>query len=96
MTVGLDEVLGAVATLDDAFNAGGLTVIPTSGGRYETGSDFGMEYAGDFLGWTYAGGLEVPQGAREWTRVFEPSEYWDDAGHPAAYRVAYSHPGITL
>ena len=83
--MGLDEALGAVATQDDPFNAGGLTVIPESGERYETEPDYGTAYAGDFLGWTYAGGLDLEWGnaghAREWSRVFEPFEYWDNAGH---------------
>ena len=62
-----------------------VTISPLRDGTYGVSDDFGTAYSGDYLGWTYAGGLDLECGnaghAREWTRVFEPFEYWDNEGH---------------
>lgn len=89
MGLTLDDALQAVAERSFYEDA---TVTPSGDGAYTVSDDYGTAYSGDDLGWTYAGGLDLEWGnaghAREWTRVFEPFEYWDDAGH-----VRYNLPG---
>ena len=78
----LDDALQAVAERSFYEDA---TVTPSGDGTYTVSDDYGTAYSGDDLGWTYSEGLDLEWGnaghAREWTRVFEPFEYWDDAGH---------------
>ena len=80
--MGLDEALQVVA--ERSFDED-VTVTPNGNGTYTVSDDYGTAYAGDYIGWTYAGGLDLAWGnaehAREWTRVFEPCEFWDNAGH---------------
>ena len=89
MGLTLDDVLQAVA--ERSFDED-VTVTPNGNGTYDVSDDYGTAYAGDYLGWTYSGGLDLSCGnaghAREWSRVFEPFEYWDNAGH-----VRYNMPG---
>ena len=88
----LDAALEHVASAEDAFNVGGLTVVPLLDGTYKVSDDYGTAYAGDYLGWTYADGLDLGWGhvgnAREWTRLFDSAKFWDRAEH-----VRYNMPG---
>lgn len=56
------------------------TVTPVEGG-YEVTDDFSTAYAGDSIPWTYVGGMELPGGILDNSRLHEPNEFYNDAQH---------------
>ena len=73
----LDSALSDIAGrsfYDDA------TVTPVEGG-YEVTEDFSTAYAGDSIQWTYDGGMELPGGILDNSRLHEPNEFYNDVQH---------------
>lgn len=62
------------------------TVTPNEDGSYTVEDD--AAFIDDVVMWTYDGGMELPHGALDYSRVHEPAEYYDAAEH-----VAYNLPG---
>ena len=62
------------------------TVTPNEDGSYTVEDD--VSYLDDTVTWTYNGGMELPYGALDYSRVHEPAEYYDAAAH-----VEYNLPG---
>lgn len=62
------------------------TVTPNEDGSYTVEDD--AAYIDDVVMWTYDGGMELPHGALDYSRVHEPAEYYDAAAH-----VEYNLPG---
>src|SRR5690606_12820818 len=62
------------------------TVTPNEDGSYTVEDD--VAYLDDTVTWSYGGGLELPYGAPDYSRVPEPAEYYDAAAH-----VEYNLPG---
>lgn len=56
------------------------TVTPVEGG-YEVTEDFSTAYAGDAIPWSYDGGMELPRGILDSSRVHEPNEFYNDVRH---------------
>lgn len=56
------------------------TVTPVEGG-YEVTDDFSMAYAGDTIMWSYDGGMELPGGILDNSRLHEPDEFYNDVRH---------------
>ena len=56
------------------------TVTPVEGG-YEVTEDFSTAYAGDTIPWTYDGGMELPGGILDNSRLHEPNEFYNDVRH---------------
>ena len=56
------------------------TVTPVEGG-YEVTEDFSTAYAGDSIPWTYDGGMELPGGILDSSRLHEPNEFYNDVRH---------------
>lgn len=56
------------------------TVTPVEGG-YEVTEDFSMAYAGDTIMWSYDGGMELPGGILDNSRLHEPDEFYNDVRH---------------
>ena len=56
------------------------TVTPVEGG-YEVTEDFSTAYAGDAIPWTYDGGIELPGGILDNSRLHEPNEFYNDVRH---------------
>ena len=73
----LDSALSDIAGrsfYDDA------TVTPVEGG-YEVTADFSTAYAGDSIPWSYDGGMELPGGILDNSRLHEPNEFYNDVRH---------------
>ena len=73
----LDSALSDIAGrsfYDDA------TVTPVEGG-YEVTEDFSTAYAGDSIPWSYDGGMELPGGILDNSRLNEPNEFYNDVRH---------------
>lgn len=73
----LDSALSDIAGrsfYDDA------TVTPVEGG-YEVTEDFSTAYAGDAIPWTYDGGMKLPGGILNNSRLNEPNEFYNDVRH---------------
>ena len=62
------------------------TVTPNEDGSYTVEDD--VAYIDETVMWTYDGGMELPYGALDYSRVHEPAEYYDAAAH-----VEYNLPG---
>lgn len=62
------------------------TVTPNDDGSYTVEDD--VAYIDETVMWTYDGGMELPYGALDYSRVHEPAEYYDTAAH-----VEYNLPG---
>lgn len=84
----LDAALEHVASAEDAFNVGGLTVVQLPDGTYKVSRDGQGFSNGDGIGWTYDGGFEDLDmrhpgslSDTDWTRLFDPCEYWESVGH---------------
>lgn len=54
-------------------------VIPNDDGTYTLVDSPGM--IDDCVPWTYSEGMDLPAGAYDYSRVHEPSEYYDNATH---------------
>ena len=73
----LDEALLDIASRSFYEDA---TVTPVEGG-YEVTDDFSTAYAGDSIPWTYDGGMELPGGILDNSRLHEPNEFYNDVRH---------------
>ena len=76
------------------------TVTPVEGG-YKVTEDFSTAYAGDSIQWTYDGGMELPGGILDNSRLHYPAEYYDGAHHirynlPAAVEALESGHAVTF
>ena len=76
------------------------TVTPVEGG-YEVTKDFSTAYAGDTIPWSYDGGMELPGGILDNSRLHDPAEYYDGAHHirfnlPAAIEALEAGHTITF
>ena len=93
----LDSALSDIAGssfYDDA------TVTPVEGG-YEVTDDFSTAYAGDSIPWTYDGGMELPGGILDNSRLHKFAEYYDGAHHirynlPAAVEALGAGHAVTF
>ena len=73
----LDSALQDIASRSFYEDA---TVTPVEGG-YEVTEDFSTAYAGDSIPWTYDGGMELPGGILDNSRLHEPNEFYNDVRH---------------
>ena len=73
----LDEALQDIAERSFYEDA---TVAPVEGG-YEVTDDFSTAYAGDSIQWTYDGGMELPGGILDSSRLHESYEFYNDVRH---------------
>ena len=73
----LDSALSDIASRSFYEDA---TVTPVEGG-YEVTDDFSTAYAGDTIPWSYDGGMELPGGILDNSRLHEPDEFYNDAQH---------------
>lgn len=80
----LTEALQAIA--DRSFYED-ATVTPLGNGRYTVEDDFSTAYAGDWIMWSYDSGMELPANVADHSRLHEPCELYDNAGH-----VSYNLP----
>ena len=80
----LTEALQAIA--DRSFYED-ATITPLGNGRYAVDDDFSTAYAGDSIMWSYDCGMELPANVVDHSRLHEPCEFYDNAGH-----VSYNLP----
>ena len=74
----LDEALHDIANRSFYEDA---TVFQNSDGSYTVENDYGMSYAGDDIKWTYEGGMEIPDGVIDNTRLMETYETLSESSH---------------
>lgn len=73
----LDEALLDIASRSFYEDA---TVTPTKIG-FTVEDDFSTAYAGDTIPWSYDGGMELPGGILDNSRLHEPNEFYNDVRH---------------
>ena len=73
----LDEALLNIASRSFCEDA---TVTPTKIG-FTVEDDFSTAYAGDSIPWSYDGGMELPGGILDNSRLHEPNEFYNDVRH---------------
>lgn len=56
-------------------------VTPNSDGTFTVEDDFNTCIADDTVMWTYGGGMELPEGILDHSRLHGPAEFYDDAAH---------------
>lgn len=58
-----------------------VTITPLPDGTFESEDDHGTAYAGDTVMWDYMGGMELPNGVIDNSRLHETYESYTGAGH---------------
>ena len=71
---------GALQDIADRSFYEDATVTPHQNG-YAVEDDFSTAYAGDTIPWTCDGGMELPGGILDNSRLHEPNEFYNDAQH---------------
>lgn len=81
----LTEALQSIA--DRSFYED-ATITPVGNGLFTVEDDFSTAYAGDNIEWSYDTGMSLPANVAGHSRLHEPAESYDNAGH-----VSYNLPG---
>lgn len=80
----ITEALQAIA--DRSFYED-ATITPVGNGMFTVDEDFNTAYAGDSIEWSYDAGMSLPANVADHSRLHEPCEFYDNAGH-----VSYNLP----